>query len=388
MTTSPAQDTAAEPGWADLAAQICSGLAVRPGDAVAISLTDISAQELCQALVDEIHDRGALPQVVLAAESFERSARARATDEVLATPAPVESAAIDWADVYVALRAMVPPQDDDPSTAQSDRRLVLQRVAKGEISTRRWERTRWAVVRVPTPEWSLLAGVDHEQVRSEVLAGCLMDWSVERERWGRLATMLDGVSEVRVQAEGTDLRLPVGGRTWAVFAGEANFPDGEVATAPLEDAVEGRISLPGPFWFADTRFEGLSLRLEGGRCVEVSAREGQGAARALLAADEGAGRVGELGIGVNHLVRTLVGDLFVDEKVLGTVHVAMGRAYPQCGGVNRSSLHWDLVADLRPGPRSDGGDLLVDGEALLRAGAPTALLLPYLDPTLTTRSTT
>lgn len=148
------------------------------------------------------------------------------------------------------------------------------------------------------------------------------------------------------------------------FAGEANLPDGELATAPLENETNGHITFPGRFWFADTEIADLRLDFAEGRCVGARASRGGAFVEGLVAADRGSGLVGELGIGLNPHMTTLTGDLFIDEKVLGTAHIAMGRAYPQCGGINESSIHWDIVKDLRT-PRAS---LLVDDVALIDGG--------------------
>ncbi|WP_353952591.1 aminopeptidase [Knoellia sp. S7-12] len=373
------------PTWSDLASAICEGLTVERGTHVAVTLTDTSAMPLCDALVEEVHRRGALPQVVLVTDSFERSAFIHADDETLRTPGPLEAAALEWADVYVALRAMVPPEATPPATGRtaSDdaRRRVLQRLAKGDISSLRWQQSRWAIVRVPTSEWALWAGVPEAQFIAENIKGCLMDWPAQRRRWEGLAQAFTEARTVQIISEDTDLTLSVAGRTWAVFAGESNFPDGELASAPVEDGVHGYITFPGTFAFADTTFTDLRLTFEAGACVDVYARAGEEVARGLVTADQGACRIGELGVGVNHLIQTMVGDLFVDEKILGTVHIALGRAYPQCGGVNKSSLHWDLVKDLRPdGAGRGGGNLLIDGVPVLHQGAPVGALVDHLDP--------
>ena len=170
---------------------------------------------------------------------------------------------------------------------------------------------------------------------------------------------------MRIHSPDTDLTLRTAGRSWVVFGGEANFPDGEIATAPLEDGVSGSITFPGAFVFAGETFEDLRLTFAEGRITRVEAARGAGLAKALLATDDGAARVGELGIGLNPRMATMTGDLFFDEKILGTVHIAMGRAYPQCGGTNHSALHWDIVKDLR-GPAA--GSLVVDDTAYIDQG--------------------
>lgn len=345
-----------------LAKTVCDGVGVRAGSRVSITLTTPRAYAWCAAMVAEIYRRGALPQVMLAADDFDRSALHLAPGPLLSEAGPVELAALDWSDIHIALRGMEPPTTGEVDPA----RVSAQRVAKGLVSTHRWNHTRWAIVRVPTAAWAELVGMTSDELDRQFLAGCLLDWPTWRERWGSLVDVLQVSRTVTIRHDGDELHLPVTGRSWALFAGEANFPDGEIATAPLEDQVEGTIRFPQTFWFAGQRFSDLRLAFDAGRCVDLSAAFGQNTARALIDTDAGSDRVGELAIGLNHELQRAVGDLFFDEKILGTMHLALGRAYPECGGVNRSSLHWDLVKDLR----TPGAELLVDNEVWIDAGRP------------------
>ncbi|MEO7236451.1 MAG: aminopeptidase [Lapillicoccus sp.] len=355
--------------WDIVARAVVDGVAVRRGDRVAISLTGVESYAAALAVVRECHQRGAHPQVVLAADDFDRDALASAPLDLLATPGPLELAAVAWADAYVALRPMTPP----PSVAGpvDTHRIAAQRLGKGGVSAARWSVDRWVVVRIPTTEWAQYVDVDAEVIGREFMAGVTTDWAAHRPHWQELAASLTSCSQVEIVDADTHLVLPTTGRTWVVFDGAANLPDGEIATAPVDDGTYGHLTIPGSFSFADTRFTNLRLRFEAGRCVDVRADEGEELARALLAADGGSDRIGELGIGVNPGVRTPVGDLFIDEKILGTVHIALGRAYPQCGGTNSSSIHWDIVKDLR----GAGGRLTADDLVLISNGVPQPPLL-------------
>ena len=348
--------------WDELAVRVADGTRVAAGARVSVFLTSEEALPAADAFVDECYRRGALPQVVLSDERFDRHALRHASLDVLASPAPLEAWSMEWADVHVSFRGMAPPVDEpaDPE------RLAAQRQGKGRVSTLRWQHTRWALVRVPTPGWSAMIGADHDTVLREFFDGCLADWAGYRDEWQRLADRLGPEQVAHIRSDDTDLSLPVGGRQWVVFAGENNFPDGELATAPIETAVEGHIAFPGRFWFAGAAIEDLRLEFTAGQVTRVDASEGAEVARRLLSMDAGAGRVGELGIGLNPSVRTMTGDLLIDEKILGTVHIALGRAYPECGGVNDSALHWDIVKDLRV----PSGHLSVGQVEIIRAGRP------------------
>lgn len=354
--------------WAELARVIADGVAVSAGDRVSITLTAMEGFEAVEALVHEIYRRGAMPQVMLVDERFERDALRSAPVELLRRTPELEAQAMAWADAHIALRGMLAP---DPSIEDiDDARLAAQRSAKGNISTMRWQETRWCIIRLPTPEWAQLLGIPDSQLVEEFFGGCLVDWPAQRTAWAELAEQWNGASTARIISGDTDLTLGLEDRRWVVFAGEANLPDGELASAPVDDAVDGRIVFDDPFIFGGRRFVDLALTFTDGAVSDVEASRGLGFARQLLATDEGAVRVGELGVGLNPAMTMMIGDLFFDEKVLGTVHIALGRAYPECGGTNQSALHWDIVKDLRPRAGRPGGALWLDDVAVIDDGRP------------------
>ena len=266
---------------------------------------------------------------------------------------------MSWADAHVALRALVPPAGE-PGDDGFGRRAALLRAAHGEVSAARWAETRWCIVRVPTPAYADYLGLTYEALTAEFVRGSVDDdgWSA----WKALAASLDGAREVRIVGDDTDLRFSVEGRTWKLFDGRMNLPDGEIATAPVETTVEGHITFTDPLVFGGQRIERMRLDFHQGRVTHVDAGPSTGFVETIVATDDGAARVGEYGIGVNRHIQSWTQDLFFDEKIVGTTHIALGRAYPECGGVNQSAIHWDIVKDLRPGPIAGGGVVYIDGE--------------------------
>ncbi len=346
--------------WSDVAATVADGVKVGAGDRVSVFMTDTDAASAVEAFVAEVYRRGALPQVVAADERYERAALRYADARVLGEAGPLEAAALAWSQKHVSFRGMVIPPAEQPDA----QRLALQRHGKGLVSSLRWNQRGWALVRVPTAAWARMIGADPNQLLAEWAAGCLQDWTAVRLSLQSLCDTLEQHEALVIQSSDTDLRVPFSGRRWMPFAGEANFPDGEIATAPLDDGAQGHISFPGTLWFGGARIDDLKLVFERGHVVDVSAAAGADIARALIASDEGARRIGELGIGTNAAMQTMTGDLLLDEKILGTVHIALGRAYPECGGVNRSALHWDIVKDLR----GRDANLWADDEPLVLSG--------------------
>jgi aminopeptidase len=174
-----------------------------------------------------------------------------------------------------------------------------------------------------------------------------------------LAKRLAAGREVRIEADGTDLRLKVHGRRWINSDGKHNMPSGEVFTGPIEDSAEGTIRFTVPSSPRGVEVADVSLTFEGGRVVEARAQRGNDYLEAALETDAGACYLGELGIGTNVGIDRATGSILLDEKMAGTVHLALGRSYPETGGTNDSALHWDLICDLR-----EGGRLTLDGEPI------------------------
>jgi aminopeptidase len=189
-------------------------------------------------------------------------------------------------------------------------------------------------------------------------------WRELSRRQQLLVDRLAGVSEIRIEAEGTDVALQVGGRRWINSDGRRNMPSGEVFTGPIEDSANGTIRFTIPTGPRGVDVSGVELEFRDGQVVEASAERGDSYLREALRADDGARFLGELGIGTNEGIDRPTGLILLDEKIAGTVHLALGRSYPETGGTNESAVHWDLICDLR-----SGGRLSADGQTVMRDGA-------------------
>lgn len=240
--------------------------------------------------------------------------------------------------------------------------LALQRFAAGDF--------RWVLCGFPTEASAQDAGMSLAQFEQLVYRAAFLEaddpvaaWSAFGEGLDRIGSLLESKSELRVVGEDTDLKLGVGGRSWVRANGKANLPDGEVFTGPIETSVEGTIRFSFPAMVRGRSADGVVLRFEGGEVVEARARRGEEFLREMIGVDGGARRVGEFAFGLNEEVTEYTGSLLLDEKIGGTVHLALGRSVPQTGGENISALHWDMVCDLR-----DGGEVYADGELVYRNG--------------------
>jgi aminopeptidase len=226
----------------------------------------------------------------------------------------------------------------------------------------------WVGCQFPTPALAQDAGMTVRAFEDFLFGACLLDWDAEGERMRRYAERFDRAETVRIVGDGTDLTLSVAGRRAVVDDGRNNMPGGEFFLSPVEDSADGVITFAEfPATQRGREIERIRLVFRGGRVVEASAAIGEDALTATLETDEGARRLGELGIGCNPAIRRHMRNALFDEKIDGTIHLALGASYTALGGTNESAIHWDIVKDLRPGGRIelDGEQVQVNGTWLL-----------------------
>jgi aminopeptidase len=218
----------------------------------------------------------------------------------------------------------------------------------------------------PTPALAQDAGMSTADFADFLYGACLRDWDAERKRMQRFADRFDGADEVRIVGVKTDLRLSIAGRRMKVDAGGANIPGGEFFGCPVEDSAEGTIAFTEfPAVYGGREMSGIRLRFEGGKVVDASAETNEGYFLETIDTDEGSRRLGELGIGCNPGITRYMKNTLFDEKIDGTVHLALGNGMPDLGGQNVSKIHWDIVKDLR----LSGTRLELDGEVVQQDGA-------------------
>ena len=285
-----------------------------------------------------------------------------ASDELLDAFPPQELAEMERIDAYLRIDAPENTRalaDVDPAvlTRAARARSPIQEARMGK----RWCGTLW-----PTPALAQEAGMSDDDYAAFVNGALFLDrpdpvaaWRELSDRQAKLVERLSGAREIRIEADGTDLRLRVEGRTWINSDGRRNMPSGEVFTGPLEDSANGTIRFTIPSSPRGVLVEDVTVTFEDGKVVSATAARGQGYLDAALATDPGARFLGELGIGTNAGIDRATGSILLDEKMAGTVHLALGRSYPETGGRNVSALHWDLICDLRA-----GGRLTADGDPI------------------------
>jgi aminopeptidase len=344
---------------------------VTPGDVCVIQSTT-AAEPLVQAIYEEVLRAGGLPVMQLTTDEAQAAFFRLASDEQLDWVAPPVEWGSEHADVRIValadVNAKALSQADPKKQARAQRArkhvmdTAMRRAATGEH--------RWALTIFPTHAYAAEAGMSLSEYEDFYYAACLVTdgepltaWQRQSDEVKRLTEWMQGREEVRITAPGTDLTLGVAGRTWVACAGEHNMPDGEFFTGPVEDSINGEIAYSFETSYGGREVAGIKLRFGDGVVVDASAERGEALLLEMLDTDPGARRLGELGIGTNYGISTGTKEILLDEKIGGTVHLAIGMSYPETGGVNDSAVHWDMVCDLR-----QGGAIVVDGVDVQRDG--------------------
>jgi aminopeptidase len=297
----------------------------------------------------------------------------KGNDDQLEFLSPIAAAEIEFVDAIVTVWAESNTRALSRVPPDRHQRLIA---ASRRLAKRRWERIaagelRWCGVVFPTAAHAQDAEMSLDEYEQFVFRACHVEgaeepvahWNGVSEELHRRAEVLGEAREIRIVGPDTDLRVGVEGRRWQPADGRYNMPDGEVYTSPHEAATEGEIRFTFPALFRGREVEDIRLRFDGGKVVAAEAARGLEFLEALLEVDEGASRLGEVAFGLNYEIDRFTNNTLFDEKIGGTMHVALGSAFEELGGRNTSALHWDLVCDLRA-----DGEVYADGELVWRAG--------------------
>jgi aminopeptidase len=327
----------------------------------------VRAQPLSRPLVEEISRelarRGARSLVRLRFDSGGGEFVRKAPLEVLETLPEIERHEIDHADSYLAIIA--PYNTRDGADIPAERQAARMGALRGPHMPFLTDAKPWVGCYYPTPAAAQDAGLPLTAFEDFLYGAVLIDWEELRGKMERIAERFDRAETVRIVGPETDLTFSLAGREGLVDAMRANMPGGEIFYSPVEDSAEGVITYSEyPACYLGHEVEGVRLRFESGRIVEASAASDEAFLIGTLDTDEGARRLGEFGIGCNPGIQRHMKNTLFDEKMEGTIHLAVGVGFPQIGGRNESAVHWDMVKELR-----DGGRIELDGEVVQENGA-------------------
>jgi aminopeptidase len=318
--------------------------------------------------------RGALPYVHVRPAGLEEILLAEGDDDQLTYISEGERQQSELLDAWATIWST---SNTRALTRADPERRKLQLSAHYRMVNRRWQRISagelaWCGTLMPTAAHAQDAEMSLAEYEDFVYGAChvrvdddpIAHWESTSAELTARARELETVRELRIVGRDTDLRVVVEGRPWLPSEGRHNMPDGEVFTSPVETGTEGEIYFAFPSIFQGREVESVRLRFEEGRVVRAEASSGEDYLRALIATDEGSSVLGEVAFGLNYEINRFTRDILFDEKIGGTMHVALGGGFEEAGTQNTSDLHWDLICDLR-----EEGEVYADGELVWKAGA-------------------
>jgi aminopeptidase len=349
--------------WADLLVDYC--LKVERGETIALG-AEVLGRPLVEACYKAIVKRGGHPLVRLDLPGLHEFFIQEASDAQLSYVPPL--ALFEAQAVSARIRIAADSDTRSMSWVDPGRQATFERARDPIRQASR--RARWVLTQFPTPAYAADARMTLPEYEAFVTRALFLDRPDPRAAWqelGRrqagLVEFMLGVRQVRIEADETDLTLSVAGRTWINSDGKRNMPSGEIFTGPVEDSATGRLRCGFPVCRNGRELVGISLEFREGRVIRSAAADGADYLLAMLDLDPGARRLGEFGLGLNSGIDRFTGSILYDEKIGGTVHLALGQSYPETGGINNSALHWDLIVDTR-----SNGRITADGRLVMENG--------------------
>ena len=350
-----------DPKWnqlADILVNYSTG--VKHGERVLITMVEADTFQLARAVYAATVRAGGRPFIEFQSAYLERDLMQFGDEDQVNWVCEMQEKGMQWADVYIGLRGARNPSE---FSGVNKAKLVAHKRVMGKISALRNDETRWVLIRVPNESFAQQSQTSLDEMMDFFFAATLKDWGVETKRYREIQKVFQSSTLVRITGDGTDLTFSTQGRRYVVADGHYNMPDGEIFTSPIEDSAEGIIAFEFPGVYSGQLVSGLCLEFSKGRVIKASADTNEDLLHDLLKMDEGSQYIGEFGIGTNFGIDRFCYDILYDEKIGGTIHIALGRGFEECGGVNHSALHWDIIKDLRK-----NGAVSLDGLIVLENG--------------------
>jgi aminopeptidase len=352
---------------------------LQPGEHLVL-LCDPGAAELNQSLYRQALQLGARVTLLTQLPNQEEIELREASEETLRWLSPVMRAAMETADVMIYIDA---PENTRAEAGIDPDRLAARQERHGKLRTIEYSRIaagklRWVYSQHPTAAYAQEAGMGLLEYREFVYRAMRLDQADPVAAWHQLCeqqaaaiALLAGGRELRLTGANVDLTMSIAGRAFWSDCLNENFPSGEIFTSPVEDSTSGWVRFSYPLIFQGQAIEGVQLWLENGRVARFEAESGTEYLETVLALDEGSAVIGELGIGLNSGIDRFTRNMLFDEKMDGTIHLALGAGIPETGGTNESSIHLDMLVDMADGPiEVDGRRVYENGHFLLPPGVP------------------
>jgi len=325
--------------------------------------------EMTIALVRAARNVGALPFTQIQRAQVSREIARKATDRQLNLIAIHELARMKRMDAYIGLRGS--HNITELSDVPVDQMKLLAKKMR-PVQDQRVKKTKWVVLRWPTPSMAQLAGMSTEAFEDFYFDVCTLDYRKLQPGMKALKALMEKTDRVEVKGPGTDLRFSIKGISAVICGGDRNIPDGEVFSCPVRDSVQGHVTFNAPTIYQSIAFDNIRLGFRDGKVVEATSNQTEKLNK-ILDSDPGARYIGEFSLGFNPRVLEPMRDILFDEKIAGSFHFTPGQAYEEADNGNRSQVHWDMVNIQRP--EYGGGEVYFDGKLIRRDGE---FLLPQL----------
>jgi len=334
---------------------------IRRGDAVLLDMIDVP-DEFSVELMRAVRGAGGTPLIEVRHTRVTREIL-RGTDEAHARLVrEIEMYRMKRVQAYIAVRGSANANEASDVPAE---RMKLYSKSLRPVMDHRVKKTRWCVLRWPTPSMAQAAGMSTEAFENLYFDVCTMDYRRMAKAMEPLHRRMSRADQVRIVGPGTDLSFSLKGIGAKMCKGDRNIPDGEVFSCPVRHSIEGRIQFNTPTLYSGTRFENVKLVFREGKVVEATSSNTE-RLNAILDTDAGARYTGEFSLGFNPHIQNPMCDILFDEKIAGSLHLTPGQAYEECDNGNRSAVHWDMVLIQRP--EWGGGEVWFDGELIRKDG--------------------
>lgn len=334
---------------------------LKRNETVLIEAFDIP-DEMTIALVRATRKAGGVPFAQTYHVRVNRALALEASDRQLNLIASHELARMKKMDAYIAVRGsnnITELSDVPPETMK----LIARKMRS--VQDQRVKKTKWVVLRWPTPSMAQLAGMSTEAFEDFYFEVCTLDYRKLLPGMKALHRLLEKTDRVEIKGPGTDLRFSMKGIPAVICGGDRNIPDGEVFSCPVRDSVEGHVTFNAPSIYQGIAFDGIRLEFKNGRIVDATSNETKKLNK-ILDSDPGARYIGEFSLGFNPRILHPMRDILFDEKIAGSFHFTPGQAYEEADNGNRSQVHWDMVSIQRP--EYGGGEIYFDGKLIRKNG--------------------
>jgi aminopeptidase len=334
---------------------------LKRNETVLIEAFDIP-DEMTIALIRAVRKAGGTAFAQVYHAPVNRALAVEASDRQLSLMATHELTRMKKMDAYIAVRGSnnITELSDVPVDKM---KLIAKKMQP--VQDQRVKKTKWVVLRWPTPSMAQLAGMSTEAFEDFYFEVCTLDYRKLAPGMKALKRLMQKTDRVEIRGPGTDLRLSIKGIPAVICGGDRNIPDGEVFTCPVKHSVEGYVTFNAPSIYQGTGFDSVRLEFKNGKIVDATSNETDKLNK-ILDSDPGARYIGEFSLGFNPRILQPMRDILFDEKIAGSFHLTPGQAYEEADNGNRSQVHWDMVSIQRP--EYGGGEMYFDGKLIRRDG--------------------